>query len=234
MFLALVCVLLSGCKSSNAGADKTEAEVKQSKSTHSGIEAENFVNRLDKLGYFKYTNPSDIDSLKKNMIDHYDPNNELSSTWGESTMAPKDYRYYLCDGEEVFEQGGIKELLEELRPTFHKLNFKCEINKDIEAWDEASQSLDHTITINGTDHVIFKKFKGTGWGEAPIRVAEILNMELARQGKDERIYLASGGNDGRLIFLTDALYQYIYSVYKNPDWKPLELKEWAHTMRVER
>src|SRR5689334_15574726 len=60
-------------------------------------DAEKFVKRLTELGYFKYADPKDIDTLQKHMIKEYDPTNELVSIWDEHTPTPKDYRYYFCD-----------------------------------------------------------------------------------------------------------------------------------------
>ena len=211
---------------------KRQSSDKPLQTTYNKVDANNFVKRLDEFGYFKYADLADLDSLKKNMIDSYDHNNELTSIWDDKTGTPKDYRYYFWDGETVYEQGGIIGLLKDIKPTLDKLNFKCDISNHFEEWDDKNKWLNHRLTINGTEYIIFKNFKKTGWGEAPLRIAEILNIELAKQNKDERIYLASGGNDGRLIFLTKELYDHIYSVYKNPMWKPLALNEWAKAMQV--
>jgi len=163
---------------------KTKTE--QIKTVYNKEEAESFVKHLDELGYFKYADSSDLDDLKKNMIDYYDPNSELTSIWDDNTGTPKDYRYYDCGGEDVFEQNGITGLLEELKPTFEELNFRCDITNHFEKWDEKNNWLNHRITINGTEYIIFKNFTEIGWGEAPKRIAEILNMELSKQEKDER------------------------------------------------
>lgn len=199
--------------------------------TYNREEAERFVAHLDELGYFKYADSSDIDNLKKDMIDNYNIDAELTTIWDDAAI-PKDFRYYSCDGEEVFEEGGITNLLKDFKHTFDKINFKCDVTAHFEEWDNENKWLNHRITINGTEYVIFKNFVGNGWGEAPERIAEILNIELSKQKKDEKIYLASGSNDGRLVFLTDELYKYIYSIYRNPYWKPLELDEWAKVMNV--
>lgn len=195
-------------------------------------EAENFVQKLEQLGFFKYADTADLDSLKQNMIRYFDPENEITTIWNDSTGVPKDYRYYTCDGEEVYEQGGVINLLKFLKPTFDKLHFKCEITNHFEEWDTKKKWLNHRFSMNGTPYTIFKNFKEIGWGEAPKRIAEILNIELKKQGIEEQIYLVSGGNDGRLIFLSNEQYQYIYTAYKNPSWKPLELNEWAQVMGV--
>jgi hypothetical protein len=211
---------------------KGEKNSEKPKTIYDNKEAEKFVKRLDELGYFKYTDQKDLDTLKSTFIKEFDPQGELSCTWDETTFLPIDFRYYLCDGETVYEQGGIIELLKELKPVFDKMNFKCEVTKHVEVWDENTKDLNHSIAINGTEYKIFKNFKEYGWGEAPFRIAEILNIELRKQNKDEQIYLVNGGNDGRLSLLTEEQYKYIYNVYTDKKWKPLEINEWAKEFEV--
>ena len=212
--------------------NKKENNRKPVKKVYSREEAEEFVNRLELLGYFRYAAPGEVAALKEGMIESYDPDSELTSIWDDKTFTPKDFRYYFCDGEDVYEQGGIINLLKDLRPTFDILGFKCEVTDHYEEWDDENKWLNHSMTLNGTAYTIFENFKETGWGEAPLRIAEILNGEMKKQGIEEKIYLASGGNDGRLVFLTDQLYKYISTIYRNPNWKPLELSEWARVMDV--
>lgn|SRR5690554_312803 len=201
-------------------------------STYNKVEAEKFVTKLDELGYFKYADNSDLDSLKTTFIKEFDPTAELTSIWDDNTHLPKDYRYYFCDGEEVYEQGGIIGLLNDLKPVFNKMNFKCEITNHFEEWDEKNKWLNHKITINGTEYIIFKNFKDYGWGEAPFRIAQILNRELTKQNIDEQIYLVNGGNDGRLAVLSKEQYELIYKTYKDNNWKPLEIHKWADISKL--
>ena len=166
------------------------------------------------------------------MIEGFDPTNELVSIWDDNTATPKDYRYYFCDGEDLYEEGGFTDMLKTLKPTFDKIGFNLTINDHHEVWDNNNHWLNHTITINGTKYTIFKQFKDTGWGEAAQRFAEILNSELEKQNKEERTYLVSGGNDGRIIFLTEPQFNFIDSVYTNRHWKPLKVKDWCKAMEV--
>ena len=196
------------------------------------VSATEFVAELEKLGYYKYADKKNINSLKNDLIENYDPTNELVSIWDDDTGVPLDYRYYWCDGETVYEEGGFTELLEQVKPTFDKIGLKINVTDHFEEWNSKNKWLNHRITINGNEYVIFKNFKDYGWGEAVMRFAQIINQEAENQGIKEKIYLASGGNDGRLIFLTKELYDYIYSVYTNEQWKPLEIKEWMKVMNV--
>jgi hypothetical protein len=196
------------------------------------ITGESFVAGLLELGYFKYADEKDIDSLKQNMMEGFNPANELVSIWDDKTAVPKDYRYYFCDGEDLYEEGGFTDMLAALKPTFDKIGFRLTINEHHEVWDDNNKWLDHTITLNGTRYTIFKHFKEIGWGEAAQRFAEILNSELEQQHKEERVYLVSGGNDGRLIFLTERQFNYIDNIYINNKWKPLRIKDWCKAMEV--
>ena len=164
-------------------------------STYDEYEATIFVNRLDELGYFKYAEKADVDLLKTTFIKEFDSKADLSSIWDDKTQLPKDFRYYFCDGEEVYEQGGIIGLLKDLKPVFDKMNFKCDTSKHLEEWDEKNKWLNQKITINGSEYVIFKNFKDYGWGEAPFRIAQILNEELKKQNESLKIAKSLLGSD---------------------------------------
>ncbi|WP_159948008.1 hypothetical protein [Polaribacter septentrionalilitoris] len=196
--------------------------------------AKEFVKTIESLGYFKYANERDIERLKKNHLESFDSEGSWGGIWDDETNLPIDYRYYFCDGETVFEQGGFKEMLNELSGTFEKIGFKLKIGNHFEEWDSKNEWLNHRITLNETEYIIFKNFKGYGWGEAVQRLAEILNEELEKQNIKERIYLISGGNDGSLIFLDNELYKYFYKTFTDPEWKPLEVKEWVKVMGIKK
>jgi len=213
-------------------SSKGQTKKEEPKDTYNKDEAEKFVKQLAELYYFKYADNSDIDSLKANSVKEFDPTAELTTIWDENTHLPKDLRYYFCDGEEIYEQGGIIGLLKDLKPVLDKMNFKCKITNHVEEWNEKNKWLNHRITINGTEYIIFKNFKDYGWGEAPFKIAQILNIELQKQNIDEKIYLVNSGNDGRLALLTTEQYNLIYSTYKDTKWKPLEINEWTKEFEV--
>lgn len=195
---------------------------------------ENFVAKLETLGYFKYAENQHIEYLKKEKAKDFEKYMELlPCKQFEKTTIPIDYRYYSCDGEEVYEAQGVTNLIKTLQPTFDKINFKCEITNHFEEWDTENNWLNHQITINGTTYVLFKNSKELGWGEAPLRISQALNNEFEKQGIQEKIYLISGGNDGWLIFLTPELHQYIVSVCKKTNSLPYELSEWAKMMKIQ-
>ena len=97
----------------------------------SGDTAEEFVNKLDELGYFKYAKKEDASSLKKEMLEmikKYGSEGTLTTLWDENTNVAKDYRFYFCDGETVFEGDGIPDLINDLQPSFEKFGVKIKID----------------------------------------------------------------------------------------------------------
>jgi len=190
--------------------------------------AKDFVDKIDSLGYFKYAEQKDIGRLKQNHLESFDPEGSWGGIWDDDTGLPLDFRYHSCDGEDLFEPGGFTAKLKEMGPIFQKIGLVIVVNHHYEEWDAEHEWLNHEITINGTEYVIFKNYQGyNGWGESPKRFAEILNKELEKQNIDERVYLINGGNDGFLILLNDELYNYFYSTFKNIECKPLKVNEWV-------
>jgi len=191
------------------------------------------VEKLDEFGYFKYAALSDIPEIKNDLIDSLTKLNYLSYiSFDESPYNSKDYRHYHFDGEDLFEEGGFIWQLEAMKALFDKMNFKVEISNHIEDWDN-EKGLNHLITINGKEYIIFKNFNGYGWGEAAQRFAEIINDQLELQNKDERLYLVYGGNDGNAVYLTDNQFSLLDPILKGTE-RPLKIEDWCRVHQVDR
>lgn len=191
------------------------------------------VEKLDELGYFKYAAESDISEIKNDLVDSLTKLNYLGSvSFDESPYNSKDYRHYHFDGEDLFEEGGFIWQLEAMKTLFDKMNFKIEISNHIENWDN-EKGLNHFITLNGKEYVIFKNFNGNGWGEAAQRFAEIINDQLELQNKDERLYLVNGGNDGNAVYLTDKQFELLDPILKGTE-RPLKVNDWSRVHQVDR
>ena len=191
------------------------------------------VQKLEALGYFKYTDKNDIDEIKAEVYNSLKQDGLLSTVWREEKpYNSKDYRHYELDNETLFEPDGFTNYLKDFEHFFSVIGFNLVITNHIEEWDEEHECVNHSITINGKDYIIFKNFKGYGWGEAAQRFAEILNDQLAIQGKDERIYLSSGGNDGRAIVLTEAQFNLLDPILKHQTERPLRIDDWCKVMQV--
>ncbi len=195
-------------------------------------EAENVVKQLTDLGYYKYANPSDIDSLKEDLTSAIAEYGILSTICFDRPVLPKDYRYYIFDNETVFEQGGFDDAIKDMKGLFDKIGLKLEIINHIEDFDTATKGLNHELTVNGKRYIIFKNFKDYGWGEAAQKFADMINDQLQIQNKDERLYLINGGNDGVAVFLTNKQFEIINKLFTDEEWKPLPVDRWCKVFKV--
>jgi hypothetical protein len=204
------------------------------KTTYMSIEeAKNIVQSLDDLGYYKYAAPSDLEILKKDLTSSLAEHGGLSTIdSGQRPYVPLDYRLFFLDGETLFEQDGFTDAIERMQPLFDKMDFKIEITNHVEEVG-ADNWLNHSMTINGKPYIIFENFEGYGWGEAAQRFAEIINDQLALQGKNEKIYLINGGNDGATIYLTGEQFNLLDEALKDQYWKPLKVDDWCKTFDVD-
>ncbi len=195
--------------------------------------AKQFVEGLAKRGYFRYADPADEDQLWREMYGWYDSESTLTTIPDDETGQPLDYRLYVCDGEDLFDTDGVLNLLKELRPSFDRMNFRCEIGSCELSHIAESDDTDMSLSINGTCYVIRKRCGGANCFETSMRLGQILNAELAKQDVAERVYLINGGSEGMLVFLTPELQEYILPFYSNPAWTPLEPGEWGQVMGLE-
>ncbi|HSZ31810.1 MAG TPA: hypothetical protein VK772_00790 [Puia sp.] len=206
---------------------------KKSSELKLNYDPDQIVKKLDELGYFKYAELSDIPEIKKDLIDSLTRLNYLGSvSFDESPYNSKEYRHYHFDGEDLFEEGGFIWQLEAMKTLFEKMNFKTEISNHIEDWDN-EKGLNHFITLNGKEYVIFKNFNSSGWGEAAQRFAEIINDQLELQDNDERLYLVNGGNDGNAVYLTDKQFELLDPILKGKE-RPLKIDDWCKIHQVDR
>lgn len=214
-----------GCKSQTSTTEKKLFISKQ--------EAERVVNQLSELGYYKYANPGDVDSLKADLVSSISAYGVLSTLFPDrptsldQPIISKDYRYYLFDGETIFEKGGFTSTLKEMQAFFDKIDLKLDITNHIEEINPATRGLNHELTVNGKQYIIFHELtRGYAWDDAAKKYAEMINDQLEMQNKNERLYLISGGNDGAAVFLTDELFQFINKLLVDEQWKPLPVSRW--------
>ncbi len=196
----------------------------------SNIVAQVAVKNLTDLGYYKYADSKDMDTLKEELANSLEKYQTISTVYADNVIIPLDYRYFLFDGETIFEQGGFTDIMKDMSKAFEKMGLKMEVTNHVE--NATSKTLHHELTVNGKRYVIFENFDGYGWGEAAQRYAEMLNDQLKLQNKDERLYLINGGNDGTAIFLTDKQVQFIDKLLKDNQWKPLKTKDWCRVFKV--
>jgi hypothetical protein len=194
-------------------------------------QAEKIVTQLEEIGYYKYAEPNDLDTLRKDLLSSIADHGVLSTVYNDRSFIPLDNRLFLLDGETLFEQDGFMDAIKSMRPLFNKMSFKVDITNHVEEAD--NQSLNHSVTINGNSYIIFEDFEGYGWGEVAQRFAEIINDQLELQKKDERLYLINGGNDGQSIYLTNEQFNLIDTFLKDDQWKPLKVDKWCKVFQVD-
>jgi hypothetical protein len=101
---------------------------------------------LAQLGYFKYTKPAHEQELKQELAESYTQSRVLSTVTSDTaTSTPYCLRLYSCDGEALFEQGGLVDHLQAIKPTFETLGVPLTWSAD--QWVKNDQQ--HTILLNG-------------------------------------------------------------------------------------
>lgn len=219
-------------RTATLAANAPAEDKKQPDMTRRIKDGETFVLKLNELGYFKYTDSQHLGALMDEMAKEFSPDSELPFyepyIKGQPVKCVSlDLRHYCADNETLFEQGGFTALLNNMQPLFDKMGVVVKVSAHEEKIDHTNNSLNHSITINGTPYVIFKNFKESGWEQTMAMFTKIINTELKKQGQEEQLYPINAGNDGRVVLLTDEQFKYIYSVLKNKEWKPLPLEEWC-------
>lgn len=193
------------------------------------ISGQSFVDTLMELGYFKYTDPKNLDTLKNEIITVFDRAKVLATAYVvKPPFQPFCYRLYGCDGETLFELGGVEDYLKDIKPTFDKLNIPLQW-KDDHFSDGATE---HSIVINGKKYFPFKGNPNDlrAWGIATKNFVEIINDQLTIHNSDERVYPILFNNDGHIIFMTDKQYQFV-SQYLDKTERPMEINLWWQTFK---
>jgi len=129
----------------------------------------------------------------------------LDSDWNDDCVAT-DLRGYPADNEDLAEgQVGATILL--MKPVLEREGVKLDTVLD-ECGDEM-----YEVVINGQRHLIYEGDGGEdSWTLALKRLLEIVNGLLEQAGSAERLYGMYAGNDGRVVLLTEAMYDYIESL----------------------
>lgn len=226
-------IVLYGCYKVITRGKKRSTTPPKKKEFLSIEKAKEFVNQLSALGYYKYADANDIDSLKMDLVESISEYGVLSTLHDDETYTPKDYRYYHLNGETVFEKSGFANYLEDMKRLFDKIGLKLDVSNHF-AESNAATGFNHELTVNGKRYVILHEFQENyGWGVAAKEFAELINDQLEIQNKDERLYLISGGNEGVAVFLTESQFQLIDKLFIDNEWKPLPIDRWSKRYRLE-
>lgn len=186
--------------------------------------AAQIIQMLEKSGYFMYVEPALIDQVKKGTeaqlmqygqvgYEEYDP---------QAQKYIGDCRYFgYGDAEELYEWGGFEYFFTRVRPTLEKMGVKLE---QVVFPEEVGKN--QLVVINGLSYILYDEADAqswqSGWGVAVERFIDIANDVLKRQDQGEKLYDVPVGG---VIFLTQALYQYLRGLDLDEAYKPRELPE---------
>jgi hypothetical protein len=224
LFMILSVAVIYSCNSHNA---KRIEPLPDSNSNPSGTEPiitkkltpTEFVNKLKEKGYFNYTEKAYETIAIKAILKNYDSLGFMTAFSHKSPYQSYDKRFYDCgDGKELFKEGGVISMIEEMQPFFDKVGFPIRYSKD------AYTGSIHTIEVNGRSYVLAQGGP-LMWGETIAKYADMINNEFALNNKTERIYLMSSDNE-YMVFLTKDQYD-LLSVSFPPQKRPQEVKEWT-------
>ena len=225
--LILLTLLIVSFSKSKKKSETSSSTPKQS--IVPSISGQQFVDTLTELGYFKYTDTTNLDTLKKEIIGVFDRAKVLATAYiVKPPFQPFCYRLYGCDGETLFELGGVEDYLKDIKPTFDKLNIPLQWKDDHFSED----ATEHSIVINDKKYYPFKGDPNDlkAWGIATKNFVEIINDQLAIHKSDEKVYPILFNNDGHIIFLTDIQYQFV-SQYLDKRERPMEINLWWKTFK---
>ena len=71
-----------------------------------------FIKELEKLEYFKLTEPAKISEVKVDLLETLEEHNFFLTKTEDESLIYLDNRFYSIDSEELFEIGGLLEYLE--------------------------------------------------------------------------------------------------------------------------
>lgn len=163
-----------------------------------------FINSLSQLDYFKHTSPSNLEPAKAALKKHFEEGNLFMTGFSDQWPHPSlDLRFYNCsDCEDLFESGGVPDLLEEMSTLFEKLHLSIDYKEDNYAEEG------HTIKVNGTNYIMAQG-SILMWGETFVKFAEMINNELTRQKAGDRIYLLDADDNSYMVFLTEKQHEFL-------------------------
>jgi hypothetical protein len=158
------------------------------------------LQRLIGMGYFKFVPNHEREAVRQQVLSC------MRDGYFESYMDDKgvatDRRSYAVDNEELAEGSAGTYLLQMRDVLAQEGVLLGSVVDDVQR--------DHyDVLVNGERFGIYKSAFGSSWFTTPRRFLEFVNDLLQRAGSKERLFGIGGGNDGRVILLTEEMHQYV-------------------------
>src|SRR5262249_31883132 len=140
------------------------------------MNAESAVDRLVEMGYLKYVPPSDVATLREELLGTL-RHGYLETGWDREGVS-RDRRSYSADSEELAE-GRLGEFLLRMKDVFLKEGVQ------LQSVEDDPQDFHYEVVVNGRRHLIYDADtlkNGDSWGIATKRLLEIANALLRQAG----------------------------------------------------
>jgi hypothetical protein len=163
------------------------------------------VERLIGMGYFKLLPDSECGVARQELVASLSYG-YLETEWIEDCVS-REKRIYPADSEELAE-GGMGEIILLMRDVL------AHDGVQVHSVEDDFQDDRYDVVIDGRRYPVHDTAILATWGSWTIaakRLLEIVNGLLEAAGSREQLYGIHGGNDGRAIFLTAEMYDFIRS-----------------------
>nr|WP_288837630.1 hypothetical protein [uncultured Flavobacterium sp.] len=179
-----------------------------------------FIAKLTELGYFDYTEKDKLQIVQDSLASRFNNNKMFFTEYNRNPPFQfYDSRFYSCgDGEELYEEGGVIDMIKEMQPLLSKLGVQLNYSNDNYLNNQ------HSIIVNGTTYVLAKG-SPLMWGETIQRYADMVNAELVKNNSKEQLYLLTYENE-YMVFMTTEQYKFVCE-YFSSDKRPLTVAEWT-------
>lgn len=168
-----------------------------------------FIELLEKVEYFEFTDKDQLQGLKKKIQSCYEKYRIFNTTY-DTNRKPNCKKVYFCDSETVFEGRGFKSQLKDMRDGFEKITNYNELLEQI------PESYDYHSNPKG------------GWFESVADFTKRINQHLEESGSKHRCYPAYGGNEGSMYLLNEPQYLLLNNTIKDEHTRPMELNDWIN------
>jgi hypothetical protein len=174
------------------------------------------IDQLIAMGYLKFTPPAEHSLARREMADSL-ARGHLDTQW-DSNCVSRDRRSYAADSEDLAE-GKIGELIQSMGEVLRAEGVRLDSVED-RIDDEC-----YEVHLNGRQHIIYQSTNADlagHWEAATRRTLEIVNGLLTSAGSRERLFGIYGGNDGRVMLLTDEMHRLLKEsdLRIDPRWLP--------------
>jgi len=168
-------------------------------------DVEAIVDQLIELGFLRFTPNSKKEAVRQQLVESV-RNNYLDSDWDDDCVSA-DKRSYSADAEDLAE-GDIGNCLRQMCQVLSQEGVVLESVED--SFTEEHKR--YEVIVNGVSHLIYDLNETSVeeiWLLSFRRLVEIVNGLLIEAGSSERLFGLYGGNDARVILLTESMHDLI-------------------------